>query len=161
MDRNKIAFGAMNVMVIGLLAVLLANLITIQLVYPNHKLTTADRTPVFMWIGMQSDFTLSLDDNKDFSSPVTAKVDGNSYAFPSELGIGTYYWKVESGPFSSGTGKFTVMSSVVVSRNESNLKNEGNVPLSVQAPSITGAFVLGVEESIDIGAEENVKAEQA
>lgn len=161
MDSNKITFAVMNVMVIGLLAVLLANLVTIQLVYPNHKLKTTDRTPVFRWIGMQSDFTLSLDDNKDFSSPATFEVDGNSYAFENDLEFGTYYWKVESGPFSSGTGKFTVVSSVVVSRNESSLKNEGNVPLSVQAPSITGAFVLDVEESVDIGAEENVKAEQA
>jgi hypothetical protein len=161
MDRNKITFAVMNVMMIGLLAVLLANLVTIQLVYPNHRLATSERKPVFRWIGMQSDFTLSLDDNKGFSSPATFEVDGNSYAFASELEFGTYYWKVESGPFSSGTGKFTVVSSVVVSRNESNLKNEGNVPLSVQAPSITGAFVLGVEESVDIGAGENVKAEQA
>jgi hypothetical protein len=161
MDRAKITFATMNLMVIGLLAVLLVNLLTVQLVYPNNRLKTTDRKPVFRWIGIQSDFTLSLDDDPGFASPLTQEVASNSYALTSELEFGTYYWKVESGPFSSGVGRFTVISSVVVSRNESEIANEGNTPLLLGSPSITGAFVLGVNESVEIGEDANVKAEQA
>lgn len=161
MDKNKASFVILNLAVMAVLALLFINLLTIQLVYPNQRLKTTDRKPLFAWNGMQGDFVIFLDDNPKFASPVTAKVTGNSYTPGKELDFGTYYWRVESGPFSSGVGRFTVVSSVVLSRNEKEVKNEGNTPVFVHNPGITGAFVLGVNESIALGEEENVKAEQA
>ena len=101
--RNKALFVASNLAVIAALALLLLNLLTVQALYPADKVSIDDRNPVFAWKGMQGDFLLSLDDNPEFTSPETAELSGNSYAFDQELEFGTYYWKVESGPFSSGS----------------------------------------------------------
>jgi hypothetical protein len=107
---------------------------------------------------MQGSYVILLDDNMGFETPITVEVSGNSHVFGEEFDFGTYYWKVESWPFSSEIRRFTLGSSVVVSRTENNVKNEGNVGLLLH--SMTGAFVVGVNESIEIGAEEDVKAEQ-
>ena len=160
-DKNKIAFVIPYMAEIAVLSLLLVNLLTIQLVYPDQRLKTADRNPLLSWNGMQGDFVVFLDDNPEFASPATANVAGNSYKWGKELDFGTYYWKVESGPFSSSVGKFAVVSSVVLSRSENEVKNEGNTEAVITAPSITGAFMLGVNESVEIGEKENVKAEQA
>jgi hypothetical protein len=161
MDPGKMSFVAGSLVTIAILAVLLFNLLTIQLVSPGDRLKITDRTPVFEWSGMQAEYVILVDDNADFTSPISANVEGNSYRPDRGLDFGTYYWKVGSGPFSSGVGRFTVLSSVVVSRNESELKNEGNTEVILSGPSITGAFVLGVNESAQIGKDANVEAEQA
>ncbi len=161
MDRTKSTFVIANLAVISLLALLLASLLTIQLASPSEGLRTADRKPLLSWKGMQGEFVVSIDDDPGFASPATARVAGNSYAPSSELGFGTYYWKVESGAISSGVGTFTVASSVIVTRNESGVSNAGNAEILLSGPSFTGAFVLAVNESAEIGENENVMAEQA
>ncbi len=161
MDRMKLSIAAAELAVIGLLTLLLVNLVTIPLVSPQHKLYTTDSMPELVWGGMQGDYVVLLDDNPKFSTPLTAEVSGNSYTFPQELAFGTYYWKVQAGPMSSEVRRFTLGSSVVLSREGDEVRNEGNTELLVHAPSITGAFMLGVNETVELGAEENVMAEQA
>lgn len=50
---------------------------------------------------------------------------------------------------------------VALARDSSQLANAGNVELMVSGDGMTGMALLGVNESISIGKEENVKAEQA
>jgi len=161
MNRAKMSFAAMDLLVIGLLAVLLINLITVPLVSPQHKTYTTERRPEFAWGGMQGEYVLFIDDDQKFKTPVTAEVSGNSYIPAKGLDFGTYYWKVQSGLVSSEVRRLTIGSSVILSRSGNGVKNDGNAELSIHAPSITGAFVLGINESVEIGERENVTAEQA
>jgi len=149
---------AANLIVIALLSLLLVNLVTIPLASPENKIHTIDRSPEFSWGGMQGEYVFFLDDSPKFSSPLKENVTGNSYSLPGKLEFGTYYWKVESGPFSSGTGRVTIDSSVVVARSGKFVRNEGNTNLMFH--SITGFFVLGVNQTEEIDEGENVKAEQ-
>lgn len=146
-------------LVIGVLSYVFFSLVTIPLVSPAHGGCTDERRPEFAWGGMQGDFVLLLDQDPDFGSPVMEEVAGNSYRPGEELEFGKYYWKVRSGPISSGVGEFTLDSSVVVSREDKSVRNEGNVELVVH--SMTGAFLLGVGESLEISEDEDVVAEQS
>jgi hypothetical protein len=147
-----------NVLVIGLLVYLLANIVTIPLVKPADGAYTTERRPEFVWGGLQRDFVVFLDDNPDFASAFTAKAAGNAFRFVNDLDFGTYYWKVQSGMFSSGVGKFTVSSKVSLSRREGEVRNTGNVGLVLSR--ITGSFVLGVDDSLEVEENEDVEAEQ-
>lgn len=161
MNKNKILIGAMDLAVIGILTFVFINLVTIPLVSPENMAYTNDRRPALSWGGMQGEYVLYLDDDPQFRTPLEAKVGGNSYAPGSDLDFGTYYWKVESGPFSSGTGMFTLGSSVVLSRDEETVRNEGNADLKLSGLGrMTGFFILGVNETLEIGRNENVVAEQ-
>jgi hypothetical protein len=155
----KILVIGSDLAVMTILIMLLYNLASIPLHSPGNKAYTTERMPEFSWGGMQGEYVIYLDDSPDFASPVTAMVTGNSFRLGNDLDFGTYYWKVESGPVSSSVWKLTVGSSVMLSRNQQTVKNEGNVDLKVDR--MTGFFVLGANESAEIGEDDNVIAEQA
>ena len=158
-DNAKMVVMTANLLVIAVLMILLANLVTIRLVSPENGIRTTERMPEFEWGGMQGDFVILLDDDPDFGSPVKEEVSGNAYIPGEELEFGTYYWKVESGGMGSDVRKFTIDSSVVIGRDESEVRNEGNTKILLH--SITGAMVLDVGSSVEVGEEEDVKAEQS
>jgi hypothetical protein len=147
-----------NLLVMGLLVYLLVNLTTIPLIGPEDGVYTTERRPEFVWAGMHEQYELLLDDDPDFGSPFLTKVSGNSLRFVNDLDFGTYYWKVNSGVFSSGVRKLTIGSSIVLARGDNEVKNEGNTDVFLHR--LTGSFLLGVDESLEVGEEENVKAEQ-
>lgn len=155
----KILVIGSDMAVMGILVMLLYNLASIPLLSPGNRAYTTDRRPEFSWGGMQDEYVIYLDDSPDFASPITAMVTGNSFKVGSNLDFGTYYWKVESGPLSSGVSKLTVGSSVILSRDQQTIKNEGNADLKVD--HMTGYFVLKANESAEIGEDDNVIAEQA
>ena len=159
MDRAKMSFVILNLVVIVTLSYVFINLVTIPLISPENGLYTTEREPEFVWSGIQGEYVIFLDDDPDFGTPVTEEVSGNSYRFGDVLDLGNYYWKVGSGLITSEVRELTIGSSVVLSREENEMKNEGNVNLLIHR--ITGAFLLGVEESIEIEEDEDVKAEQA
>lgn len=159
MDRAKMSFVILNLVVIVMLSFVFVNLVTIPLISPETGLYTTERKPEFNWGGMQGEFVIFLDEDPDFGTPVTEEVSGNSYRFGDVLDLGNYYWKVSSGLVTSEVRKLTIGSSVVLSREENEAKNEGNVNLLIHR--ITGAFLLDVNESIEIEEDEDVKAEQA
>jgi len=53
-------------------------------------------------------------------------------------------------------------SMIILERNETHLKNAGNtdVYLERKGPSLSGMAILGVHETIPVGEEENVTAQQ-
>lgn len=158
-NKAKVSVAILNLSVIGILSFVLVNLVTIPLFSPENGLYTTERKPEFTWGGMQGEFVIFLDEDPDFLTPFKAKISDNSYALGDELGFGTYYWKIESEGIKSEVRKLTVGSSVILSRDEKEVRNEGNVALLLHR--ITGAFLLGVNESLEIERDEDVKAEQA
>ncbi|NIO20640.1 MAG: hypothetical protein GTN76_07850 [Candidatus Aenigmarchaeota archaeon] len=160
MKLKILKFGVVltNLLVIGLLVYLFVNIATIPLIEPADGVYTTERRPEFVWNGLHNEYDLFLDDDPGFTSPFSTKVSGNSFRFVNDLNFGTYYWKVNSGVFSSGVRKLTIGSSVSLSRAGDDVKNSGNVDLVLHR--LTGSFVLGVDESLEVGEEENVKAEQ-
>jgi hypothetical protein len=162
MEKLKIFVAALDLAAIGILSFIFINLITIPLVSPQNSAYTTERQPLFSWGGMQGEYVLYVDDTPAFKTPLATRVEGNAYAPGSELDFGTYYWKVQTGPFSSAVGSFTVGSSVILSRSGDAIKNEGNVELKLSGiGGVTGFFILGVNESAAIEGNENVRAEQA
>ena len=158
-DRYTGIVVLVNLLVIGMLVFIFVNLVTIPLVSPDNGVYTTERKPEFVWGGLQKDFVIYVDDDPYFGSPLEGEVSGNSYRFGEDMDFGTYYWQVKFGPITSEVRKLTIGSSVVLAREENEVKNEGNVDVVLH--SITGAFVVGVNESFGIGEDEDVKAEQA
>ncbi|HRW04772.1 MAG TPA: SdrD B-like domain-containing protein [Caldilineaceae bacterium] len=65
----------------------------------NPTLSTgnlAETTPSFWWDRVEgaSGYTIQIDEDSNFSSPTTVKVDGTSYTPLNQLPDGTYYWRV-------------------------------------------------------------------
>lgn len=159
LNDAKLGIAAANLLVIAMIAFFMLNLANIPLISPADGAYTTERNPEFAWGGMQGDFVVSIDDDPGFGSPITMKVTGNSHRLVEDLAFGTYYWKVASTNAESETRSFTVDSSVVVSRGEEDLTNEGNTEILVH--TFTGAMVVGIGDSIEVGEDDNVKAEQA
>ena len=157
-DKAKIGVMVANLLVIAVLIFVLVNLVTIRLVFPENGIRMTERRPELVWGGMQGNFILLFDENPDFESPAKEEISGNSFRPEEDLEFGTYYWKVESSGLSSDVRKFTIDSSVVIGRDESEVTNEGNTEILLH--SITGAMVLDVGSSVEVG-EEDVKAEQS
>lgn len=158
-DKERVGVSLANLAVIGMLSFLFLNLVTIPLVSPENGLHTTERRPELVWGGIQGEYVIFLDDDPGFGTPVTKEISGNSYRLGEDLGFGTYHWKVVSGLVASEIREFTVDSSVILARKEEAVRNEGNVDLLIHG--LTGAFVLGVNESLEIGEDEDVRGEQA
>lgn len=150
-----------NLIVISLAVVSYLNLNSIQPLYPLNNMVTDVRTPTFEWSGQRQNYELLIDDNPGFSSPSIFDAAGNSHMVEKELDFGMYWWKVRSGDAESGARKFTLVSTVALSRLGRNLiKNSGNTALLVHLSGLTGAATLAVNQTLEIGEKENVKAEQ-
>ena len=135
--------------------IILANLIVI------NDMVTDDRALAFEWSGWMRSYELLLDDDPDFGSPRSYDVSGNRHKLEKELDFGTYWWKVRSGEMESRAMKFTLVSTVALSRLERDMiKNSGNAELLVHRSRLAGAVTLPVNQTLEIGEEEDVKAEQ-
>jgi len=161
--RGKNTTGIMlaNVAVIGLAIVSFMALGNIQPLYPFDNMIIDDRTPSFEWSGWNQDYELLIDDDADFTTPYSYSVTGRTFTVDDRLEFGTYWWKVRSGEMESGPKKFTVVSTVALSRPEGNtIVNSGNTDLLVYRSGLAGAVTLAVNETLEVEEEDNVKAEQ-
>jgi len=154
----KLGIICANLLVIVLLVALLVNIFTIPLLKPEDRTYITERRPEFMWGGVHREYEFLLDDDENFETPFVAKVLGNSFRFNNDLDFGTYYWKVRSGIFESNVRRFTLGSSVVLTREKNEVRNEGNTDVILHR--MTGAVILKVGSSALVGEEENVTAEQ-
>ncbi len=163
MKIPKISHGIMlaNLLVIALAAASFMSLYSIQPMYPLNGMLTDERMPTFAWTGQMTGYELLIDDEPGFDSPMTYDVSGNSFALRRELPFGTYWWKVRSGDYESRPMRFELVSTVALSRmGPGAVRNTGNTGLIVHRSGITGAATLAVNQTLEIGVEENVKAEQ-
>ncbi|MBN2330683.1 MAG: hypothetical protein JXC85_02610 [Candidatus Aenigmarchaeota archaeon] len=153
-----------NALVIGLAALSYLSLYYIQPLFPLNGVVTDDRTPTFAWSGQGTSFELLIDDEPGFSSPMIFDVKGNRYSMGQELDFGTYWWKVRVQGAESRAMRFDLVSTVALSRPDPGMiSNTGNTALLVHRgglSAITGAVTLGVNQTLDIGDGEDVKAEQ-
>ena len=153
-----------NLIVIGLAAASYMSLYSIQPLYPLNDMVTDSRTPTFTWSGHMPGYELLIDDEPGFGSPLSFEVAGNSYRMRQELAFGTYWWKVRSGEAESRPMRFDLVSNVALSRLDPGMiRNSGNTGLLVHRSGlagVTGAATLAVNQTLEIGERENVKAEQ-
>ncbi len=122
---------------------------------------TFERKPTFEWLGMPTSYVIMIDDNPDFTTPTTAKVEGKTYAPEEDLELGTYYWKVK-GFRNSKVQEFTITSKVSLKREEDEkVRNDGNTRLKLDIqPGITGAVILDINQTINTENAEEVTAKQ-
>lgn len=163
MMKMKINHGIIlaNMAVIGLAIVSYMGLSSTVLVYPPDGTVTDDRTPVFRWSGMGHGYELLIDDDPGFGTPMVFKVHGNRYTPGSDMEFGTYWWKVRRGGAESSQKKFTLVSTVSLSRlGNDMIINSGNTGLHVYGGGLAGAVTLAVNGSMKVREEGNVRAEQ-
>ena len=122
---------------------------------------TSERKPAFQWLGLHTGYTIMIDDNPEFTTPLTAEVEGNTFIPEENLGLGQHYWKVK-GLRESGIKTFTIISEVSIKKEQDNLRNDGNTKLIIEkSPSITGAVILDINRTIKLEKDvEEVLAKQ-
>ena len=163
MMRMKISPGIMaaNMAVIALAIVSWVSLGAVQPHYPYNGMVTDDRTPAFQWSGHRQAYELLIDDDPGFGSPLSYATFGNSHEVREEMAFGTYWWKVRSDSAESAPARFTIVSTVELSRMRPGMiRNSGNVPLLVHLGGLTGAATLAVNQTLEIEEGQDVKAEQ-
>jgi hypothetical protein len=154
---------AANLLAVGIALAVCSGLYSVQLLNPLNNAVTDDRTPLFGWSGEPGDenFELLVDNDPAFGSPLVFDVAGNSFEPDEEMDFGTYWWKLRRGDWESAARRFTVVSTVALSRPYPEIvRNTGNTGLLVYSGSITGAATLAVNGTLEVREEENVKAEQ-
>lgn len=119
----------------------------------NPQREIFERKPTFEWLGLPTSYTIMIDNNPDFSTPITADVKGKTYTLEDSLELGEYYWKVK-GFRSSKVQKFMITSKVSLKREEEDLRNDGNTRLKLDfKPSVTGAAILDINKTIKLEKE--------
>ncbi|MBU2634245.1 MAG: hypothetical protein KJ674_03285 [Nanoarchaeota archaeon] len=118
----------------------------ILLEYPKNNEHLFDRSIELKWGGNYDNYTLYIDDNKDFKSPTIKKVTGNSYLI-NNLDFNTYYWKIETDKMRSATWKFILDSKVAINMiekdNKIEIENVGNTDLKLDVINpITGLTIV-------------------
>ena len=133
-------------------------LTTILLTSPKGE--TLERKPTFEWFGLPTGYVIMIDDNPEYTTPITAELKGNTYTLEENLGLGDHYWKVK-GIRGSNVQTFTITSEVSLKTEEDSLRNDGNTRLSIETmPTITGAAILGINQTIKLEGIEEVSAKQ-
>jgi hypothetical protein len=115
--------------------------------------TTAKTNLEFRWIGFSK--TIMIDDNPEFTSPVTLKENQEATLEP-----GDYYWKTTG---LSTTNSFKINSEVGiivrrVSNDSFNIENTGNVNEVIETRTdfgITGAVTLDQNQNLNQTITEN------
>ena len=150
-----------NAAVLAIAALAYAGSLSVQAIQPFGGAVTDDRTPLFEWSGPTGMYVLMIDDDPEFGSPLTYDISGTSYAPAQDLDFGDYWWKVVGGSGETMPRRLTVVSTVALSRpSGDHVENSGNTPVILHRDGVTGAAILAVNQSLEIGEDENVKAEQ-
>lgn len=137
------------------IAILILFIILTSTITLNPKGEICERKPTFEWLGLPTSYVIMIDDNPYFSTPVTAQVNGKTYALENSLELGDHYWKVK-GLRESKVQKFTIVSRVSLKREDEDMRNDGNTRLKLGIqPGVTGAVVLDINHTIKL--EKNVE----
>ncbi|MDD5177722.1 MAG: hypothetical protein PHT54_00340 [Candidatus Nanoarchaeia archaeon] len=155
--------------IVNLILIILILTILFPLPKTQDKITY-ERKPEFKWTGIPMTYTILIDNNPEFTSPIKKQVPCCSYVPEENLPLEKIYWKVV-GLFSSKTSDFDIESkvSLKLEQEEENyiVTNDGNSKLNVSIEeslknkiSITGQAVLDMDESLTLKKDTRVKAEQ-
>ena len=147
-NRMGLIMKTKNLIIINIAAAALFFLLTtVTTIEPYGKIF--ERKPVFKWTGMPSSYTIMIDDNPDFSTPIIEEVKKKEYTPKNNLELGDHYWKVK-GIRNSKVQKFTIVSKVSLKREEESLRNDGNTKLKLNTQLITGAAILDINQTMKI-----------
>ncbi len=153
MNKKTIIIG-MNVFVAFVLLSIL--------IYPlKPEINWKERDVKLRWLGVYKNYTLYVDDNNEFTSPIVVDIEGKEYMI--ELEPGVYFWKVKGGRISSPVKKLILDSDVSMRVKDDNLKNDGNVDLNINVESVGGAIAMELpyKEQIELEDKDyNITAEQ-
>ena len=143
---KKTAIIGINVMVV---VTVLA-----MMIYPlKPEIDLKEREVRLRWYGVYKSYTLYVDDNREFTSPIVIKTERKDY--PIELEPGVYFWKIKSGKISSFVKKLEIDSAVSINVRNDSLENNGNVDLNVTLERVTGAVVAELPYKGKIKVEDN------
>ncbi len=146
--------------IIGINVIVIVVVVT-MMIYPlKPEIDLKERGVMLKWYGLYKDYTIYVDDNREFTSPIVIKTERKNY--PIELEPGTYFWKIKSGKISSFVKKLEIDSAVSISVKNDSLENNGNVDLNVSLEGITGAVIaeLPYKGKIKIEDNYNITAKQ-
>lgn len=145
--------------IVGINAVMIVILLTVMIYPLKPEINLKEKEVKLRWAGIYRNYTVYVDDNKEFTSPMIIKTAMKDY--PIKLDPGVYFWKVKAGKMSSIVRKVGVNSDVSIKVEENTVENDGNVELNITMETPTGAFVLGLpyKEKAEIGRG-NITAKQ-
>lgn len=146
--------------------IVIANLIIIavflgSMIYPlEPEIHAKEREAVLRWAAPYSSYTLYLDDNSEFTSPLVAHTSLKQHTL--SLEPGKYFWKVRSGMIRSTTKSFTLDSEVSITIAGKTLRNDGNVGLNASLSGVSGAVAAEIpyKGELDIGENRSVMVKQ-
>lgn len=134
--------------------VMIAILLT-MMIYPlKPEIHSKEREVKLRWLAIYKNYTLYIDDNKEFTSPMIIKTERKDY--PIELEPGIYFWKIKSGKISSPVKKLALYSDVSIKVKDNSLENDGNVDLNISLETPTGAVVMDLPYKDKVKIENNV-----
>ncbi len=131
------------------------------MVYPlKPEINLREREVRLRWYGVYKDYTVYIDDNREFSSPIVVKTERRDYRV--ELEPGVYFWKIRARGISSFVKKLKIDSAVSIKVRNDSLENDGNVELNVTLEKVTGAVTaeLPYKGEIKVDDNSNITAQQ-
>lgn len=150
-----------KIAIIGINVVVIVVVVT-MMVYPlKPEIDLKEREVRLRWYGVYKSYTLYVDDNREFTSPIEIKTERKNY--PLELEPGIYFWKIKAGKISSPVKKLTLLSDVSIKVKNNSLENDGNVDLNISLESVTGAIAADLPYKDKIKLEDrnyNITARQ-
>jgi hypothetical protein len=117
------------------------------LLSPANEVKTSDTTPIFDWSDVTDPsgvtYSLQVDDNADFSSPIVSKegLTASTYTLTKDEALpkGTYYWRVEAVDGAGNTAGWTAPFSFVEKKGEG-----GGCGCSSGAETSTSGLSIGL-----------------
>lgn len=149
-----------KIAIIGINVVVIVVVVT-MMIYPlKPEINLREREVMLKWYGLYREYTIYVDDNREFTSPIIIKTERKNY--PIELEPGVYFWKIKAGKISSFVKKLEIDSSVSIKVRNNSLENDGNVDLNVSLEGITGAVVaeLPYKGRIKVEGNYNITAKE-
>lgn len=146
--------------VIGINLVVIVILLAIMIYPLKPGINLKEREVRLRWFSLYKNYTLYVDDNREFTSPMMIKTERRDY--PIELEPGIYFWKVKAGKMSSPVKSLELDSDVSIKIEDNSLENDGNVDLNISLESITGAIVIDLpyKDKIKLEDNSNITAKQ-
>ena len=122
------------------------------LVSPSNGSTVADFTPLFDWNDVSGavSYTILVDNNSDFSSPeINQTPSVSTYTAVTDLGYGTYYWKVLATN-AYGDGAYSTVWNFTIPAPNVSLNPVSIVTTAAPEASVGESFNIGNTGGMDL-----------
>lgn len=139
--------------IIGINIFVIAVLLSV-FIYPlKPEINLKQKEVTLKWFAIYKNYTIYIDDNKEFTSPIEIKTEMKTY--PLTLEPGTYYYKIKAGKISTPIMRLDMESGVSIKLTNDTLENDGNTDLSISLETPTGAVILDLPYKEKLELKEN------